>query len=282
MSLFLECPICHSSIIRTNIELHVEMCLQNQESSSSVQSKPAKELNSTKEESTPIVEANSNSTLQPKESNSVDERKPLADRLRPTSFDQLKGNRELFGEGCTVRTLLERDPPPSFILVGPPGCGKTTVAYIISKRTKCPFKTLSCCTCGIDDVNTVLGECEKTYSSAKIPTILFLDEIHRFNKKQQDVFLPFVESGKLVMIGATTENPSFSITAALLSRCRVFPLQLLKTDEIQSLLKHALETDTQLKNYGVSRCLCVTRRLLLRTRFWKRLVPEVMEMLEAL
>lgn len=110
-----------------------------------------------------------------------------------------------------VRQLIQKDPPPSMILFGPPGCGKTTIATIIANNTKCPFRTLSCCTCGVQEIRDVAAQATADYKARSLPTVLFMDEIHRFNKKQQDIFLPFVEKGTLILIGATTENPSFSI-----------------------------------------------------------------------
>ena len=112
-----------------------------------------------------------------------------------------------------MRSLLEMDPPPSVIFSGPPGCGKTSVASIISHQTHCPFHFLSCCTAGVQDIQAIVDQAEQKYKAQKVPTIVFLDEIHRFNKLQQDLFLPFVETGKLVLLGATTENPSFAINA---------------------------------------------------------------------
>ena len=112
-----------------------------------------------------------------------------------------------------IRQLIQKDPPPSMILFGPPGCGKTTIATVISKHTKCPFRTLSCCTAGVKDIREVASQAATDYKSLNLPTVLFMDEIHQFNKVQQDIFLPFVEKGLLVLIGATTENPSFSINS---------------------------------------------------------------------
>ena len=117
----------------------------------------------------------------------------------------------MFGQDAVIRTLLEHDPPPSTILFGPPGCGKTSIALIISHHTRCPFRSLSCCTAGVQDIRTIADQAENEYRLRHLPTILFMDEIHRFNKKQQDIFLPSIESGKLILIGATTENPSFSL-----------------------------------------------------------------------
>lgn len=117
-----------------------------------------------------------------------------------------------------MRTLLQRDPPPSIILFGPPGCGKTTIASIIAHHTSCPFRTLSCCTAGVQDIRDVAAQAAKDRQSKGVPTVLFMDEIHRFNKKQQDIFLPYVEQGLLVLIGATTENPSFALNDVVSSR----------------------------------------------------------------
>lgn len=122
----------------------------------------------------------------------------------------------MFGDNAVLRSILANDPPPSMILFGPPGCGKTTIATIISRHTHCPFRSLSCCTAGVKDIRDTAEKAENEYRLLRKPTILFMDEIHRFNKSQQDIFLPYVESGQLVLIGATTENPSFSINSVLL------------------------------------------------------------------
>lgn len=125
----------------------------------------------------------------------------------------------MLGQHAVIRALLENDPPPSIILFGPPGCGKTTVASIIAHHTKCPFRSLSCCTAGVKDIKDAAEKAENEYRLRKVPTILFMDEIHRFNKSQQDIFLPYVENGQLILIGATTENPSFSINSVFLMIC---------------------------------------------------------------
>lgn len=114
-----------------------------------------------------------------------------------------------------VRTLLEKDPPVSVIFCGSPGCGKTTVAHIISLHTKCPFYSLSCCTASVDEIKEIADKADNEYRLRRVPSILFMDEIHRFNRKQQDLFLPFVETGRLILIGATTENPSFSVNSVI-------------------------------------------------------------------
>lgn len=120
---------------------------------------------------------------------------------------------DILGQDAMIRRLLQRDPPPSMILFGPPGCGKTTIASVISHTTRCPFKTLSCCTSGVQDIKDIADQALHDQRSRGVPTVLFMDEIHRFNKKQQDIFLPYIEQGTLVLIGATTENPSFSINS---------------------------------------------------------------------
>ena len=163
---------------------------------------------------------------------------PLASRLRPQTLDEYCGQKHLLGEGKILRRLIESDSVSSMIFWGPPGVGKTTLARIIANRTKANFIDFSAVTSGIKEIKTVMEQAEKNRRFGE-KTILFVDEIHRFNKAQQDAFLPFVEKGSIILIGATTENPSFEVNGALLSRCKVFVLQELKTDELCGLLKHA-------------------------------------------
>lgn len=164
---------------------------------------------------------------------------PLAARLRPRTLDEYVGQTHLLGEGKVLRRLIENDQISSMIFWGPPGVGKTTLARIIANRTKASFIDFSAVTSGIKEIRTVMQQAEDNRRYGE-KTIVFVDEIHRFNKAQQDAFLPFVEKGSIILIGATTENPSFEINSALLSRCKVFVLQALQPEELISLLSRAL------------------------------------------
>lgn len=169
-----------------------------------------------------------------------DASRPLADRLRPQTLDEFFGQQHLLGPGKVLRRLIEHDQVSSMIFWGPPGVGKTTLARIIANRTKAAFIDFSAVTSGIKEIRTVMQQAEDNRRFGE-KTIVFVDEIHRFNKAQQDAFLPFVEKGSIVLIGATTENPSFEVNGALLSRCKVFVLQALGEDELASLLRRALD-----------------------------------------
>ena len=164
---------------------------------------------------------------------------PLAARLRPQTLEEYCGQKHLLGEGKVLRRLIESDNIGSMIFWGPPGVGKTTLARIIAGRTKANFIDFSAVTSGIKEINQVMEQAEKNRRFGE-KTILFVDEIHRFNKAQQDAFLPYVERGSIILIGATTENPSFEVNGALLSRCKVFVLQELKPEELCGLLHRAL------------------------------------------
>ncbi len=166
---------------------------------------------------------------------------PLASRLRPESLETFVGQKHLLGKGKLLRQLIDQDQIPSMIFWGPPGVGKTTLARIIAKRTNADFVNFSAVTSGIKEIKEVMARAELSRRSG-LRTLVFVDEIHRFNKAQQDAFLPYVEKGSIILIGATTENPSFEINAALLSRCRVFVLQPLSTDDLTELLHHALKS----------------------------------------
>jgi putative ATPase len=167
---------------------------------------------------------------------------PLADRMRPTSLESYAGQEKLIGAGTTLRTLIERDELPSMIFWGPPGTGKTTLARIIAKLTRSRFEQVSAVSSGIADLRRVVDEAKEKRKLANTRTILFVDEIHRWNKSQQDALLPQVESGVITLIGATTENPSFEINGALLSRCRVFVLEKLTAEDIKKLLERAIKS----------------------------------------
>lgn len=174
---------------------------------------------------------------------------PLATRLRPSSLEEFAGQEHLLGKGKILRQLIEKDQISSMIFWGPPGVGKTTLASIIAGRTKAEFINFSAVTSGIKEIRSVMEAAEMSRRMGR-KTLLFVDEIHRFNKAQQDAFLPYVEKGSIILIGATTENPSFEINAALLSRCRVFVLKALGEEDILRLLKHALESP---KGFGMQR-----------------------------
>lgn len=170
---------------------------------------------------------------------------PLAERLRPRTLDQFIGQRHLVGEGAVLRRMIDSGRINSFILWGPPGVGKTTLARIIANKIEAPFFTLSAVTSGVKDVREILDRCEKEARSifAKARPILFIDEIHRFNKSQQDSLLGAVEKGTVTLIGATTENPSFEVIRPLLSRAQVYTLKSLEEADLQQLLDRALTTD---------------------------------------
>jgi putative ATPase len=167
---------------------------------------------------------------------------PLAERLRPTTLDELAGQEHLTGKGSILRTAIEQGKVPSMILWGPPGTGKTTIANIIAHTLQVPFYTLSAISAGVKEVREVIAEAKE-----KERAILFIDEIHRFNKGQQDALLGAVEKGVVTLIGATTENPSFEVNSALLSRCQVYVLKPLQEENLVQLLQHAAATDAGLK-----------------------------------
>ena len=175
---------------------------------------------------------------------------PLAARLRPRNLDEFAGQTHLLGKGKVLRKLIENDVVGSMIFWGPPGVGKTTLARIIAGRTNATFIDFSAVTSGIKEIKQVMEQAEKNRRFGE-KTILFVDEIHRFNKAQQDAFLPFVEKGSIILIGATTENPSFEVNGALLSRCKVFVLQALKTEELVGLIKNALTDERGFGKYDV-------------------------------
>ena len=166
---------------------------------------------------------------------------PLAARMRPQTFAEFVGQEHLVAQGRVLRKCIEADQLPSMVFWGPPGSGKTTLAHIIANVTRAHFSSLSAVSAGVADLRCVIGEAKKRLKSSGQRTILFVDEIHRFNKAQQDAVLPFVENGTVTFIGATTENPSFEIISPLLSRCRVFRLNLLSDDEVRLIVERVIE-----------------------------------------
>ena len=176
---------------------------------------------------------------------------PLAERLRPNNFDGFVGQKHLVGEGAVLRRMIDSGRILSFILWGPPGTGKTTIAKIIAHRLNRPFYTLNAVSSGVKEVREVIEKAKSSPLFSNGGAILFIDEIHRFNKSQQDSLLSAVETGVVTLIGATTENPSFEVIRPLLSRCQLYVLKSLEKEDLLSLLNHAIEKDATLKERGV-------------------------------
>ena len=168
---------------------------------------------------------------------------PLAERMRPVSFDEFVGQRHILAENRALRRAIDADRVPSILFWGPPGSGKTTLARLIANVTRAHFEPVSAVSSGVADLRKAVSGAKERQSLRQQPTILFVDEIHRFNKAQQDVILPHVEDGTITFIGATTENPSFEVNAPLLSRCRVFTLNALEHDDVKAITRRALADD---------------------------------------
>jgi len=181
----------------------------------------------------------------------VIEYQPLADKMRPKTLDDFYGQEKLVGKGGPIRMMIEDDKVSSMIFWGPPGVGKTTLAHIIAKETNSAFYELSAVTSGVKEIKEIF-ELAKLNNANHRKTILFVDEIHRFNKAQQDAFLPYVENGTIILIGATTENPSFEVNSALLSRSKVYVLNSLSIDDLLKVLNNALEKVEEYKNVIIS------------------------------
>ena len=170
----------------------------------------------------------------------MNQNQPLADRMRPVNFEEFVGQDEIAGAGKLLRELILKDEVPSMIFWGPPGTGKTTLAHIIAKTTKSAFHEISATSSGLEDLRKILKSAAELLQFNGQKTVLFIDEIHRWNKAQQDALLPFVERGIIILIGATTENPSFEVNSALLSRSRVFVLKMLAPEDIKLIIRRAL------------------------------------------
>jgi len=179
----------------------------------------------------------------PEESGDSFNEMPLAARMRPRNFDEFVGQKHLVSAGRIFRSCIESDQLPSIVLWGPPGSGKTTLAHIIASVTKSHFSSLSAVTAGVADLRRLIEEARRRLKLSGQRSILFIDEIHRFNKAQQDAALPFVENGTITFIGATTENPSFEVISPLLSRCRTFRLDLLSNNDIQQIIEQTLKDE---------------------------------------
>ncbi|MEO8447820.1 MAG: AAA family ATPase, partial [bacterium] len=176
---------------------------------------------------------------------------PLAERMRPETLDDFAGQKHLVGDGKPIRIMIEKNEPSSMILWGPPGVGKTTLALLISKLVKSDFIQLSAVSSGVKEVRAAIEKAEYNLKQKGKKTILFIDEIHRFNKAQQDSLLQSAEKGTIVLIGATTENPSFEVISPLLSRSRVYVLQELTKDDFNFIISNALENDEELSRLKI-------------------------------
>ncbi|XP_047117983.1 ATPase WRNIP1-like isoform X1 [Schistocerca piceifrons] len=256
-----NCPVCGKKYPVVEIECHVNKCLflssQQSEQSGSKRSSSLQQATPKRHKSSDASSVSKCLISETDFENSKDEAcsvfedimsssVPLAEQMRPVDISEFVGQEHVLGSNMILRTLLEKKDIPSMILWGPPGCGKTTLAHIIAQQCKknqsTRFVKLSATMSGVNEVKEVVKVAKNELTSFKRRTVLFMDEIHRFNKLQQDIFLPHVESGAITLIGATTENPSFSLNSALLSRCRVIVLEKHETKHIIAILQRALKS----------------------------------------
>ena len=187
-----------------------------------------------------------------------DAMRPLAERMRPRTLDEMVGQRRLLAPGSALRRAVESGNVHSMILWGPPGCGKTTLALLLARYANAEFKAISAVLSGLPDVRQVLAEAAHRFAEGR-HTVLFVDEVHRFNKAQQDAFLPHIERGTILFVGATTENPSFELNSALLSRCRVHVMESVSVDDILLALRQALADERAWPGRAAA-CRCRTKR----------------------
>lgn len=258
------CAICQKKVLSSEIEKHVNQCFQSESKKYKAPSSSNNHKRALNEKTFDIFNKSSKKPKlagQPKNYSTHQEPKesqeqtkttkvnavqvPLADLMRPTSFEEYFGQELAVGENTIIRNLIKNNTITSAIFWGSPGCGKTTLAHIIynhcnQRREMFRFVKMSACNCGVQDVKEAIKQAKCYRETFKKQTILFMDEIHRFNKLQQDTFLPFIENGTIILLGATTENPSFSLNSALLSRCRVIVLEKLQTSAIMKILNRAL------------------------------------------
>ncbi|KAH9102073.1 hypothetical protein AeMF1_021279 [Aphanomyces euteiches] len=250
------CPICERHFSAHNIESHVEACLNKprQDVKPSPSNKPPATFQSPPQQNTTSLKRRRSSTPEDEATESKRQQQqpsrdgqPMAERMRPMSLEDVVGQDELLGKDKPLRRLLDTGNIPNMILWGPPGCGKTTIARLVSKHKKdnAKFVALSATTAKLTHVRDVFDKAVTEGQLLGRKTILFVDEIHHFTKLQQDTFLPYVENGTITLIGATTENPSFELNSALLSRCRVFVLQRISPEDIIHLLRRACDANFQ-------------------------------------